>query len=208
LGNPLSFADWCDATTFPELTGTGAWVAHLHNCEQNFQEEIPLKLKTLAVITLLVLGCSTAFAGTFSLGFLSYDGSVQYCDYETISVSAPYAAGIHNLTTGCGSLADAAQVGFLTTIPRPTSAPVSGAVIALADSTFDAEYQSVTGCQIDWVTKRKPSKNWGWSFYYTCGGGSDYLGNWGYLTTQLGPAHNGVNKTSFGAVKANLKRKQ
>lgn len=167
-----------------------------------------MKLKSLAVITLLVLGCSSAFAGTFSLGFASYDGSTQYCDYEVINVSSPYAAGTHNLTTGCGLLADGAMVGFLTTIPRPSTAPVSGAVIALADNTFDAEYQFYTGCQIDWVTKRKPATTWGWSFYFTCGGGGDYLGNFGYLTSALGAPKSNVKKSSFSAAAAKAKIKR
>jgi hypothetical protein len=167
-----------------------------------------LKLKSLAVITLLVLGCSTAFAGsTFSLGFLSYDGFVQYCDYETINVSAPYAAGVHNLTTACGLLTDGTMVGLLTNIPRPSSAPVSGAVIALADNTFDAEYQFYTGCQIDWVTKRKAIAAWGWSFYFSCGGGGDYLGNYGFLTTTLGSPQSGAKKTSFGGAMAKAKKR-
>jgi len=161
-----------------------------------------LKLKSLAVITLLVLGCSSAFAGTFSLGFESYDGSITYCDYETINVSAPYAAGTHNLTAVCGLLSDGATVGFLTNIPRPTTAPVNGAVIALADNTFDAQYQFYSGCQIDWVTKRKPAATWGWSFYFTCGGGGDYLGNFGFLTTTLGSPQSGAKKTSFGSAAA------
>ena len=158
-----------------------------------------MKLKSLAVITLLVLACSSAFAGTFSLGFASYDGSTTYCDYETINVNAPYAAGVHNLTTVCGLLADAPQVGFLTNIPRPTTAPVNGAVIALADATFDAQYQFYSGCQIDWVTKRKVVAGWGWSYYFTCGGGNSYLGNYGFLTTTLGAPQSGTKKTSFGS---------
>ena len=158
-----------------------------------------MKLKSLALVTLLVLACSSAFAGTFSLGFESYDGSTQFCDFEVVNVTTPYAAGIHNLTTDCGLLANGATVGFTTTIPRPTTAPVSGAVIALADNTFDAEYQFYSGCQIDWVTKRKPASTFGWSYYFTCGGGGDYLGNWGYLTTTLGAPQTGSKKTSFGS---------
>lgn len=167
-----------------------------------------MKLKSLAVITLLILGCSSAFAGTFSLGFASYDGSTQFCDYETINVTSPYAAGTHNLTASCGLLADGATVGFTTTIPRPTSAPVSGAVLALADNTFDAEYQFYSGCQIDWVTKRKVTSTFGWSFYFTCGGGGDYLGNWGFLTTQLGASPNAPRKSSFSAVTSKMRNKK
>jgi hypothetical protein len=164
-----------------------------------------LKLKSLAIITLLVLGCSAAFGQSFSLGFLSYTGGIQYCDYEVINASDPYAAGTHDLKDVCGFPLNGVMVGFKTIIPFSTGAPVTGGVYALADSTFDAQYLGVSGCQIDWVTKTVASKvnlkfpHYGWSFYFTCGGGGDYLGNWGFLTTQLGaPNQNGAVKSSVG----------
>jgi hypothetical protein len=176
--------------------------------DQHFQEELPLNLKSLAVITILVLGCSTAFAKPFSLGFLSYNGAEQYCDFETINVSSPFAAGTHDLETACGLLADGVMVGFTDDIARTTNAPVTGQVLVLADNTFDAEYQSYSGCQIEWVTKRKAVANWGWSLYLTCGGGGDYLGNYGYLTTTLPSAsQSGAKKTSFGTAMNNVKVK-
>jgi len=166
-----------------------------------------LKLKSLAVITLLVLGCSAAFGQSFSLGFLGFNG-VQYCDYEVVNVSAPFAGGTHNLTAVCGLPIDAVMVGFTAFIPLATSAPVTGNVVEMADNTFDASYQSFSGCQIDWVTKTKPSKylfKYGWAIYYSCSGGTDYLLNYGYLTTTLGATkQQGGGKTSFGTV-ANAK---
>ena len=168
---------------------------------KNFQEENPLKLTSLAVITLLVLGCSSAFAasGSFSLGFLSYTGGLQYCDYETIVYLTPFAAGTHNLTSVCGLPYDGAMVGFSDHIPSGLL-PVTDNVLELADNTFDAETGAFTGCQIDWDTKTVASKKfWGWEFLFTCGGGGEYLGNFGYLTKALGaPTHNGAVKTSFG----------
>jgi hypothetical protein len=169
-----------------------------------------LKLTGLAVITLLVLACSPAFAasGSFSLGYLSYDQSTQYCDYETVSFSDPFAAGVHVLTTGCGFPYDGAQVGFKATIPTSTGQPVTGPVYALADNVFDAEFVSFSGYQATWVTKSKASTKaqlakgvYGWSYYFNAGGnGTDYLGNYGFLTAHLGPARAGagVQKTSFG----------
>jgi hypothetical protein len=172
-----------------------------------------LKLKSLAVITLLVLGCSAAFAqsGSFALGFLSYDKSVQYCDFEEVLYTIPFVAGIHNLTTGCGGEVDGAMTGLRgNTIPVGTQ-PVSGSVFNLADNTFDATYLAFTGCQIEWVTKKAASSHqFGWEFDFTCGGGGDYLGNYGYLTTQLGPDKNNGNnaaKSSFGSARTNAKHK-
>ena len=171
-----------------------------------------MKLKSLAVITLLVLGCSAAFGQSFSLGFLGFNGT-QYCDYEVINVSAPYAAGTHNLTSVCGLAMDGVMVGLKAYIPLTSGATVVGNVIELADNTFDAEYQAFTGCQIDWVTKTTASRllfHYGWAFYYGCTGGGDYLGNYGYLTTQLGAkAQGGGSKTtSYGAALAKAKNKR
>ena len=169
-----------------------------------------MKLKSLAVITLLVLGCSAAFAQNYSFGFESYDGTIQYCDYETLSVTAPYAAGTHVLTS-CQLPLNGLMVGLKTFIPVSTGAPVTGTVYALADSTADAQYLGVSGEQLDWVTKlvavNTHNPKWGWSFYITFGGGSDYLGNYGYLTSMAARANAGT-KTSFGgahkqAVKSN-----
>ena len=164
-----------------------------------------MKLKSLAVITLLVLGCSAAFGQSFSLGFLGYNG-VQYCDYEVVNVSAPFAGGTHNLTSVCGLPVDAVMVGFTAFLNFKSGAKVVGNVVEMADNAFDASYQSYSGCQIDWVTKTKPSRLlfvYGWAIYYSCTGGSDYLLNYGYLTTQLGAKVNGGAKTpSFGTVAA------
>jgi len=160
-----------------------------------------LKLTSLAVITLLVLGCSSAFAasGSFSLGFLSYTGGLQYCDYEVMFFNDPFIGGIHNFTGACGLPVDGAMAGLANIIPLTTGLPVTRAVYTVADNSFDAEFEAYTGCQIDWVTRNHASKlKFGWEFVYTCGGG-DYLGNYGYLDTTLGaPTHNGPAKTSIG----------
>ena len=165
-----------------------------------------MKLKSLAVITLLVLGCSAAFGQSFSLGFLGYNG-VQYCDYEVVNVSAPFAGGTHNLTSVCGLPVDAVMAGFTAFLNFKSGAKVVGNVVEMADNTFDASYQSYSGCQIDWVTKTKPSVylyQYGWAIYYSCSGGTDYLLNYGYLTTQLGakPQGGGAKTPSFGTVAA------
>jgi hypothetical protein len=179
-----------------------------------------LKLTCLAVITLLVLSCSSAFAasGSFSLGFLSYDESTQFCDYETVAFSDPFTAGVHNLTAVCGLPYDAAMIGFKATIPATTGQPVVGPVYTLADQVFDAEFVAYSGLQAVWVTKTKAATKgqlkkgapFGWSFYFDAGGnGTDYLGNFGFLTTTLGAKQNGsVAKTSFGAASKNAKGKQ
>lgn len=176
-----------------------------------------MKLTSLAVITLLVLGCSSAFAasGSFSLGFLSYTGGLQYCDYEVVSYNDPFAAGTHNLTTVCGFPVDGVMVGLKASIPAIDAGlvPVTGALYSLADNTIDAQDEAYTGCQLDWATGKKAmakhNPKWGWEYFISCAGGSDYVGNFGYLTTALGArTNNGVQKTSFGKAQGNAKNKQ
>jgi hypothetical protein len=166
-----------------------------------------MKVKVLFIIALFALGCTAAFGQSYALGFLSNDQSKQYCDYETFAVAKPYAAGTHVLTVGCSEAYDAPMIGFMGTIPATSGAPVTGAVVLLADGVIDAQYQTYSGLQAIWVTKTKASTKaqlakgiFGWSFYYDLGGnGTDYLGNYGFLTTHLGPAaKNAAVKTSFG----------
>ena len=204
LGNALSFPQSVRANTLLHLKMHCALVGAAFKTEEASQEENPLKLKSLAVITLIVLGCSPAFGQTFSLGFRGHSGT-QYCDYEVVKVSPPYAAGTHNLTTDCGSSVDGVMVGFKGYIPLSSGAPVTGTVMEMSDNFIDASYQAYTGCQVDWVTKTKASTlHYGWAVYYSCSGGSDFLLNYGYLTTKLGATKQqaGAKVTSFGAALA------
>jgi len=172
-----------------------------------------LKLKSLAVITLLVLGCSAAFGQVYSFGFLSYTGGLQYCDYEVLELSTPFIAGEHNLTTDCGLPVNGVMIGTKGTIPKATGLPVTGAVYTLADNTFDAESEAYTGAQLYWITQLKAehgkSPKFGWEFLEDFGSGFyAYLGNYGYLTTTLGAKGNaGTKKTSIGKAGSELKSK-
>ena len=173
-----------------------------------------MKLTSLVVITLLVLGCSSAFAasGTFSAGFLSYTGGLQFCDYEVIQFNDPFIGGIHNLTAGCGLPIDGAMAGLKGLTIPPGTQPVQGVVYNLADNVFDAQFEAFTGAQIEWVTKTvvmtKHLPKFGWEFYFTCVGGADYLGNFGFLTTHLGPVAQqaGTPTSSFHGAKTNAKK--
>ncbi len=183
-----------------------------------------MKMKSLLVITLFAVCCSFASAqkaksnasGSFALGFLNYTGGLQYCDYEVVGYSDPFAWGTHNLTTVCGLPADGVMVGLKGTIPPATGMPVTGAIYGLADNTFDAEYEGYTGCQLDWVTQKKASSKgniekgkYGWLYFYSCEGGSDYLGNYGFLSVALGARNQeGVAKTSYGKTLKDVKSKR
>jgi hypothetical protein len=163
-------------------------------------EEKTLKLKSLAVIILLLLGCSAAFGQkTYSLGFLSYDEKTQYCDYEVITVNPPNAFGTHNTVTGnCGVFPEnGVMVGVQASIASNSGGTVVGPVVILADNEGDAFISSgggfACGCTFLYVTKLQPATAqqlkdggpFGWAFYYTFGG-EGVLGNYGFLTKQLG----------------------
>jgi hypothetical protein len=75
----------------------------------NFQEGIPLKLKSLLVITLFVVACSFASAQTF--GFASIGGGL-YCNFEQLSFGFNGEwGGVDNLSA-CGSSINSTISGF------------------------------------------------------------------------------------------------
>jgi hypothetical protein len=169
-----------------------------------------MRLKSLAFITLLVLGSSAAFGQkTYSLGFLSYDQKTEYCDYEVLTVTPPNVLGVHNTyTNNCGVYPEnGVMIGVQAFIASNSGAPVTGPVLTLADNSGDTFISSgggyACGCAFLYVTKTVPATQaqlkaggpFGWAFYYTFGG-EGFLGNYGFLTKQLG----GTDKTalSFG----------
>jgi len=168
-----------------------------------------LKLKSsLTIVAILVLGCCSAFGQkTVSLGFLSYDQKTQYCDYEVLTLTAPTAVGVHNIQAPDCSVEDqnGVMVGVQTTIPATSTLPVTGSVYAFADNTGDAYIGSgggyACGCAFLYLSKTTPSTQqqmqdgiYGWAFYYTFGG-TQFLGNYGFLTKTLGSTD---GKQSFG----------
>lgn len=161
-----------------------------------------MKLTILALVTLLLLGYSSAFAQTtYSFGFLSYDQKTQYCDYEVLTVNPPYAAGTHEIAKPCHVGNNGLMVGVEANISA--GPPITGTVYALADSSYDAYYYSANGYPFLWLTTLQAATPeqletggpFGWAFYYTIGDGVEYLGNYGFLTTHLGGR--GESKTTF-----------
>ena len=159
-------------------------------------EEKTVRLKSWAVITLLVLGCSAAFGQ--SLGFLSYDKKTQYCDYEVLTVKAPFAAGVHNLQ-GCpgGSSGNGVMVGVATTeLTSASGSPVTGKAYAFADNAVEVGYNGgfACGCAVLYITKLKAAMPaelkagdpFGWELYYSIYPGFEYFGTYGFLTKKLG----------------------
>jgi hypothetical protein len=167
-----------------------------------------LRLTSLVVITLLVLGCTSAFAQkTGSFGFLSYDQKTQYCDYEVLTLTPPFAAGVHNLA-GCasGSSGNGVMVGVETTTLTPASG--SGQTYAFADNSVEVGYNGgfACGCAVLYVTKLQASTpsqmkagSIGWAIYYSFEPGSEFLASYGFLTKQLGGSD--PNSATFNSVR-------
>jgi len=163
-----------------------------------------LKLKSLAVITILVLGCSAAFAqGSGTLGFESAGGLFLYCNYEQFEYGGSnnyYFQGVDNLTTGCFLPINATIEGVKTVISPLDNAPVSsGPAYAYADNIIDAEFESFSGEQWFVVTQIKPSRllhHFGWVGYIGFSG-FEFLGNYGYLSASI-PGAAGNKKPTLG----------
>jgi hypothetical protein len=154
------------------------------------EEGSPVKLKSLSVMILLVLGCSFAAAQTF--GFESVDHSL-YCNYEQLSHASKFGAdvwqGIDNLSmcTGRGGSTYTATLvgigGGLTKAQNPARFPVKGVV--LADYIYDAFSGVYTGAQYFVVSALKcSSKKYGWIGLTTISG-VYFSDNYGYLSCQI-----------------------
>ncbi|MGO8986388.1 MAG: hypothetical protein ACLPHI_19330 [Terriglobales bacterium] len=175
-----------------------------------------MKLTSLAVITLLVFGCSGAFAqGSGTLGFTSAGGLFLYCNYETFQYGGSnnfYFQGVDNLQSACFATNNGTIEGVKVNITAAAGAPVSqGPAYAYADNIIDAESGIYTGEQWFVITQLKPSKllhKFGWAGYIGFDG-YEFLGNYGYLSAEIpgAQATKQVLKTSSaGAAKQSQTR--
>lgn len=152
-----------------------------------------MKLKSLAIIVLLVVGCSAAFAQTsYSFGFLSSSGVNEYCNYEQFTVGGRanfYLQG-YDVLTMCPSspVAGAAINGFAISVPIAAFAPVHGKAYVYSDQIFDAYYGAWTQEQWTVITKTAPGAiqfgkaDWaGYIGFF----GYEFLGNYGFITATL-----------------------
>jgi hypothetical protein len=172
-----------------------------------------VKLKTLAVLAVLVFGCSAAFAqGSFSFGFLSYTGGVEYCNYETFTTGNPFGGsspfflqGIDNLTAACGLFYDATIEGVAVSVPGPklTGLPggLAGRDYVYADNLYDAFYLGFSQEQWLVITKTEAStiqkNHWGWVGFASFGG-FIFGDNYGFLTTTLPTGAAAAHGTTIG----------
>jgi hypothetical protein len=118
-----------------------------------------VKLKTLAVITLVVLGCSFASAQAPGLySFWNAAGTFEYCNFNVIvGNSGGAVAGTDNLTTYCGYDYNSALIGFAATTPA-LGLPAHGKGAVLGDAIYDDEVIAYTGEQWTVFQSAKVSK--------------------------------------------------
>lgn len=159
-----------------------------------------MKVKSLLMVILLFVGCSAAFGQTFTYADTS---NTPYCDGEIVSASGSYVVAQHDYIDGCGFSSNVPMVGFAASIPLAAGAPVHGAVWELADASADFLGGGYSGCQFDWVSHKTAStRHAGWSFYETCDGINDFLGNFGDLLNGVpAKAPAGHARTATGLTK-------
>jgi hypothetical protein len=142
----------------------------------------------LAVITLFVLGCGSAFATNYNFGFLSYTGGLEYCNYESFNDNPdPHYViqGVDNLTLACGGFINATIGGFKSSEPLLAALPIYGGGYAYGDNIYDAFCLCFTGAQWTVFTRKTASlTRWGWLGIASY---QQYLfgDNFGFLTKTL-----------------------
>src|SRR5271169_3144617 len=112
-------------------------------------------MKTVVVITLLVLGCSAAFGQTYAFALTSASSGPR-CDIQFFSVEAPVAVGYDYLGNCIGSAQLASSTfGWKDSVAVGLGLPASGAMYGMADSFFDSFAGYDTGFQEFTMLKTK-----------------------------------------------------
>jgi hypothetical protein len=129
-----------------------------------------VKLKTLAVITLVVLGCSFASAqgpGTFT--FWDAAGTQPTCGFIVITYNSGGVVAGYDDETGCGIALNAPIVGFVATTPA-LGLPAHGKGAVVGDGIYDASADAYTGLQWTlWLSAKVARRNTGSSAAPTVG---------------------------------------
>lgn len=116
-----------------------------------------MKLKTLAVISLVVLGSIFASAqiGTFTLW--NSAGTISTCDYLVITYnSGGVVAGYDDLTTGCFFAYNSPIVGFDAHTPA-LGLPAHGKGAVVGDAIYDDSCLCYSGLQWTLWLSNKPN---------------------------------------------------
>ena len=180
-----------------------------------------MKLKSLVVLTLFVLCCSSVFAQSYAFGFLNYTGGMQYCNYEIMQTGGAgnfYLSGM-DVLDACASSANSFATIEGTAI-RVTDLDLESTGLQMgitgpgryiyADAIMDAYAGSYTGEQ--WITITATSVNsknkagkWNWDSFLGFSG-YEFLGGFGFLTNKLPDKSAEAAGPTFKASTAALKK--
>jgi hypothetical protein len=142
-----------------------------------------VKLKTLAAITLVLLGCSFASAQTFN--FWNTAGTSEYCNYLVITYNYGGVVAGYDDVVACGFPNNAPVVGYDGTLPG------YGKGIIVGDGIYDAEEDGYTGLQWTiWVSDKSSKRaktghftgKYGWLGVAGSYTGAYFGDNYGYMT--------------------------
>lgn len=173
-----------------------------------------MKLKSLVVITLLVLGYSFASAQTYTFGFADANGNLS-CNYEQFSIgSQGLVSGIDNLSL-CGISTNGSLVGLQGKFPLLGPKYVTPGA-TLTNNSLEVE-EGCTGEQVILYTALKcnqPDKNgkyhgkYGWLVVLAIDG---YImgENYGYLSCTIPAKGDGdalMRGTTWGKLREKLRK--
>jgi hypothetical protein len=153
-----------------------------------------VKLKTLAVITLVVLGYSLASAQTGTFYFWDSSGDLNYCDYLVITYNTGgIVAGYDDVTECGGNGLNAPIVGFVAKTGKDGQY-AWGKGIVVGDAIYDASTDAYTGLQWTLWVSDKVSKlrnghftgPYGWMGVAGTNSGFYFGDNYGYLADFTG----------------------
>jgi hypothetical protein len=172
-----------------------------------------VKLQALAVLAILVFGCSAAFAqGSYAFGFISYTGGSEFCNYEQFTTGNPmggtqpfFLQGVDNLTAACGLFYDATIEGVAVSVPgaKLTGLPggLAGKDYVYADNLYDAFYLGFSQEQWLVITKTEAStiqkNHFGWVGFASYGG-FIFGDNYGFLTATIPGKDAAIHGTTIG----------
>jgi hypothetical protein len=171
-----------------------------------------VKMKSLLVITLLVLGCSFASAQTFS--FWDAAGTLEYCNFNVITTnSGGVVGGYDNLTTGCFLTYNSPVIGFTATTPA-LGLPAHGKGAVMGDGLYDASAIAYTGLQWTvWQSAKVSKKKHGFfsGAYGWLGVAGTYTGfyfgdNYGYLGAGYPAGNVASHGTTAGKMSSPIKK--
>jgi hypothetical protein len=135
-----------------------------HNFDKNFQEEIPVKLKMLVVLSVIAICCVGAQAKvkSYTFGLETSSGGGEYCNYlswSTAGTNNSLAFGTDNLTAACGSAQDATIVGEKGTLSALSGLPAAKG-FAMATNENDEYTASNSGYTAQYIAGTLAGQTW------------------------------------------------